>query len=518
MGAGSMSWRRTLFNKTTRRDLVVSLSLANLMFMRLWMKLLPYRSGNNYYLEFSPLNSYLAVVMNVIMWGGILFLLISLFKRHKCVFSWFVPLIYFIVSVILFYGVGVAYISVARFVSMFGPKSANLLIVSCWLSGLLFIFLLVKNRGWLARHYAVIPLVFSPFILVTLGQALVAITGQEPSSQFHPHMIRPAGPLHNSLATNIVWIIFDETDYRLCFEKRPPNLSLPEFDRFRHSAFWATQAYSPNDETQVSIPALLTGIPLKGAFKAGARQLDLVRADTGVHADFTTQDTIFRQIKKRNGSTALLGWYHPYSRIMRDADICHDYPRYNFYTSDNLFDTFLCQTREILDMRFLPFKNTLLVNNHIQILKQMQSQLLDTVKDNDVSFMFLHYSIPHSPNIYDRRTGTFGLNRNTREGYLDNMALADRCLRELRLALEKKGRWDSSMIVISSDHHWRTNTYDGQTDYKHVPFMVKMPHQETGIVFDKRFDTVITKELILDVVDGKVTSAEDVAQWLARRR
>lgn len=502
-----------MFSNKPLRDLVASLSLANLTFLRIWMKLLPYKSGSSYLLAFSPANTYRAVMLNVVLWGGIYFLLLRLSRRNQRVFPVVMLTLVSLVSFVALYGIGLSTISVDEIVFMFGRKRLLYLEIVCCLSGVAGVFLMVRYREQLARLCLALSVCSAPFILVTFGQSVAALARMEPAVLFHPHRLDPATPLHNPLGTKVIWMIFDETDYRLCFEKRPAGFSFPAFDGVRANALWATHAYSPSDATQVSLPALLTGIPLKSSQAVGARRLDLTRADTLASIDFAAQETIFDRVKMRRGSTALFGWFHPYGRVMHGVDLCRDYPRYNFFTSDSLPEVLLFQWVEIWDMRF-PFSNTLLGNNHIGIVKSMQSDVLAAVRNQDPSFMFLHYPVPHSPNIYDPKTGAFAFQGNSHEGYLDNMVLADRCLAELRAEMERKGCWDDSLVVISSDHHWRTNTYDWKTDYEHVPFMIKFPHQRKGTTYDGRFNTVLTQDLILAVLDGKVTSPKDAALWL----
>ena len=496
------------------RDLVASLSLANLMFLRLWMKLLPYQGGSDYLLAFSPRNSYLAVMLNVLLWGGAFFLLLRLGRRRERLFPAIVLALFSLVSVAALYGVGLSFISTGKLVFLLGARKVLYLEMACCLIGMAGLFLVGRYRERLAGPCLVFALFFAPFLPLTFGQAISALRRIEPANRFRPHRVDPAAPLGNPLKTSVVWMIFDETDYRICFEKRPAGLSLPAFDRLRSQALWATSAYSPSDATMVSLPALLTGIPLKSAAPAGAARLDLIRADSQARLDFAAQRTIFDRVKQRLGSTALFGWYHPYSRVMHGVDLCRDYPRYNFFTSDSLGQVLLFQWAEVWDIRFIPFRDTLLAQNHIGIVRSMQSDVLAAVRNQAPSFMFLHYPVPHSPNIYHRKSGSFGFNRDKREGYLDNMALADRCLGELRAEMERKGTWDGALVVVSSDHHWRTNTYDGVTDFEHVPFLVKLPRQREGSSYGGRFNTVLTQDLILAVLDGRVKSPQDASRWL----
>jgi len=498
------------------RDLVGALSLANLVFLRLWMKLLPYAPGGGYYLACSPRNSYLAALLNVALWGCACFLLLRLARRNGRAFPWLVLALLALVGVTALYGVALSYTSSAKLVFLLGASNFLFLEVGCCLAGAALAALLVKHRVRLARLFPALPLLFSPFLVVTCGQSLAALARTEPAARFRPHRVDPAGPLRNPLGMSVVWMIFDETDYRLCFDQRPAGYSFPAFDRVRAQSLWASRAYSPSDATQVSLPALLTGIPLQSAVPVGARRLDLLPAGSRDRLDFAGQQNVFDRVKLRGGSTALFGWYHPYARVMHGVDLCRDYPRYNFFTSDSLLRVLLFQWVEVLDLRFLPFSNTVLGNNQIGIVRDMQSDVLSAVKSQDPSFMFLHYSVPHSPNIYRRDSGSFGLNRSSRDGYLNNMALADRCLAELRAEMERKGSWENALVIISSDHHWRTNTYDGVTDFEHVPFMVKFPHQAKEVSYDSRFNTVLTQDLILAVLDGGVQTPESARDWLNR--
>ena len=52
------------------------------------------------------------------------------------------------------------------------------------------------------------------------------------------------------------------------------------------------------------------------------------------------------------------------------------------------------------------------------------------IRDQSISFVFIHLPVPHPPGIYDRSTG-----RERAGGtYIDNLALADRSLGELMAA------------------------------------------------------------------------------------
>jgi len=143
---------------------------------------------------------------------------------------------------------------------------------------------------------------------------------------------------------------------------------------------------------------------------------------------------------------------------------------------------------------------------------------------------FVHLPVPHAPYVYDRQKGTW--DTTTERQYFDNVALADRALGELRQTMEQAGTWDQTTVIISSDHWWRIDYWRSKknlwaevddlneadhVDYR-VPFIVKLPGQTTQLTYEPAFNTVLTHDLVLDVLRGKVTKAADVSAWLDAHR
>ncbi len=90
----------------------------------------------------------------------------------------------------------------------------------------------------------------------------------------------PAGPVPAG-RPRVVWIIFDETDYRIAFEQRPGGVQLPAFDRLQAESLFATDAYSPADATLLSMPSLIIGRRVVSADAKNTSDLKLTFADTG---------------------------------------------------------------------------------------------------------------------------------------------------------------------------------------------------------------------------------------------
>lgn len=132
----------------------------------------------------------------------------------------------------------------------------------------------------------------------------------------------------------------------------------------------------------------------------------------------------------------------------------------------------------------------------------------------------VHWPLPHLPAIYDRRRAevtatnlSFGA-----EGYLDNMALTDRTLGELRRAMEGAGTWDTTTILITADHWWRqSHRYDGRTDHR-IPFLLKLAGHNEGIEYSKPFNSILIHDLCLDILRGRLVVPAKVKSWIDRHR
>ena len=109
-------------------------------------------------------------------------------------------------------------------------------------------------------------------------------------------------------------------------------------------------------------------------------------------------------------------------------------------------------------------------------------------------------------------------NLSRTQGYVDNLALADRTLGDLRQAMEQAGLWDKTWVLISSDHWWRESArYDGRTDHR-VPFLLK-PAEATGTLdYPPAFNTILSADLLLAILKGEVTRAGQLVPWLDAHR
>ena len=136
--------------------------------------------------------------------------------------------------------------------------------------------------------------------------------------------------------------------------------------------------------------------------------------------------------------------------------------------------------------------------------------------------------MPHPWGIYNRHTGKF---TTTGSSYINNLALADKCLAGLRQTLEQTGQWDSSTVVVMGDHSWRTTqlwhlprveyrwaqededaSHGGQYDPRPA-YLVKLPNQTTAARIDTPYHTVNTRKLFDQLLTNKITTPAELSTW-----
>jgi hypothetical protein len=383
-------------------------------------------------------------------------------------------------------------------------------------------FLLVRWEKLSPRVVSVALTVLLPtFPLVVARTAWIVNSG--------PSGARPNKPLLPALpqqpgAPHVLWILFDEWDQVLTFEVRPANLQLPELDRFRGQSFHADRAYPPARHTIVSIPSLISGKTFTNSTRHGASEI-LETCDLRQPPEpLTAQSTIFREARSAGFNVGVDGWYLPYSRLFGDftarGTTKEDYASlsltgFMFVAARNQFRALPLMSRLGLAAR----PNTL---EHIRIYLQLRQDAFDMARDRRLNLVFAHLNVPHPPLIYDAANESFSPRRETT--YMDNLALVDRTLGELRKMMEQAGTWDATTILLGSDHplrldQWQlSNQFHGRTfdlrQRTRVPFLLKMAGETEGVDYPRPIQTVVTKDLLLAILAQKVTTAEQVGVWL----
>jgi arylsulfatase A-like enzyme len=152
--------------------------------------------------------------------------------------------------------------------------------------------------------------------------------------------------------------------------------------------------------------------------------------------------------------------------------------------------------------------------NHRALHAALMRAAREYVADPSLGLVLIHLPVPHEPAIYDREAGDLTLLNFHQSWYQDNLALADRALGELRATMEQAGAWESSTVLVTSDHSLRYyRDFNTQTDSR-VPFLLKPAGPPQPLTYSSEFNALATHELLLAVLRGEVTDTASAAHWL----
>ncbi len=485
---------------------IVALALANWCFVRTWSHLLlnGYRFYDDQPLTLADLFALTANILGfaVLFWFGI-----ALWRRSRTG----IPAL---VLELLFFSLLIIPIDFLR-AEIFGQTDAeviarikNPLAMTLVVAALLF--LLWQHRR-VARVAAAVLAITSPVALWTLFKIILAGCNLTLIKTCSICALPPPLLPVNGDHPRVVWMIFDETDYRMAFAKRPPGLTLPEFDRLRDVSLSADHACAPADQTLVSMSSLIVGRRLAAVSRDGCDMALQMEDDRTTH-DLSSLPSVFSQARELGVNTALVGWHVPYGRLLGGSlNYCSWYAMASHQMA-GAAPWFDLLEHQIAAMAW-PLRNRQIF---INICQGSLKDALSVAGDPVYGLLLFHLPPPHAPGVYlpEKKKFTFmGIHRP--KAYFNNLALADFELGELRRKMETSGQWDKSWIIVSADHSWRTSQcYDGVRDYR-VPFLVKPPGAETSsVTYTTPFNTVLTHDFILAILNRQITNQSNAKAWL----
>jgi hypothetical protein len=557
----------------TLKDAARALSLANLCFVAVWSELVGQSADwRQEFGVYSP-NNYIAAMVSVMLLGGVFFGALSLARAYNPVGLRLARGAFLIVLIIPLCGVAKAQFPHLRMAAVYQFLKlgyfnqtelviiANLLVFSgavllspktrvltgvgaavvlsllgtseiavMWLVVVILVILAaVRWHQAIATFASTLVLVLTPFVAITFVQALGTLTRLEDKP-------RPL-PLAGSSAQRVVWVVFDEMDQRVTFSHRPSGLELDELDKLRSEAIHASNAYPPADFTLLSMPALLTGRLITRAEPYGPSELILTLADSGETVRWSEQPNIFTSARQVGVDTSVVGWYQPYCRILGSSITecsSQDIGRRTLAAGILRHFESVAYSVPAAEQLGLPDRKDIELarkrrrhqEDYLRILEQAKRVTID----RRLGLVLVQFPVPHSPGIYSRAKRDFELEAES--SYLDNLALADRALGELRRHMESAGVWDDAIVLVTSDHWWRADIWRGmkrseqhrwtaedesvftaEIDQR-VPYLLKLPRQITGLSYELPFNTVLTPDLLLALLAGELRTQGEVIEWL----
>jgi hypothetical protein len=488
------------------KDGIVAVSLANLCFANAWFTIL-YDTDQGYFNKL-PIRtaSTLALLINILWLTATVWLALRVwrhFQNRLLHFALHVAFLGLLLIPVDFVRHQIFHISDYRVV-MFLQRPV---VMFC---SVVLLALVVWQHRRVARVAAVLVVIVSPLALLTLAKIGLLLLGVMHLKQadYEP-VLPPLAPVRED-QPRVLWIIFDCTDYHVAFENRPDGVRLPEFDRLRGESLFCVNACSPNSSTISSMPALISGQRISGIGIANASDLNIRVADTGADTTWQKLPSVFAEARALGANTALVGWYHPYDRILgKGLNYCAWYP-FPLFEPARAKTIATAMRREI---GCIPW-SWHIRRTYISVCRDGLRESLSLVTNTVYGLILLHLPPPHTPGIYlpEKNQFTFW-GMSPKGGYLNNLALADQELGQMRHAMETSGQWDKTWLIISADHSLAASASFSSHDPR-VPFIVKPPGANEPSIYSPIINTILTHDLILAILRGEITSQPGLVTWL----
>jgi len=523
------------------RDAAISLSLANLCFVKVWGKVL---SGAGAYFNEFPI-AFAGIMGDVLLLATMFLVAITIVRRSRRPALMKAACAAFLLAVLTALN-GIAQLlvtlSALNFSLILGRNQA-------WFAGvglsILLVGAAVKKRDRLIRHAPGVILALLPFVLITFSQAVWKLTNNTGvvHAENQPAVVAPFA--RKAPATRVLWIIFDEMDQRMSFSERPATIELPELDRLRSQSVYALNAYPPAPLTYMSLPALITGRLVEKVTPVRADELLIKFAGDNQPVGWSTQPNVFSAAQSSGFNTGLAGWCHPYCEVIGGSLTKCDEVKEKGAEEITLASSMFSQAESLISTVPLGQPATLPIIQRVDFVNQIVTtgerrkytvrykHVLDAALraavDKNLDLVFVHSPAPHPPGIYDRATNDFSL--ASKNGYIDNLELVDRTVGDLRRVMERAGIWDSTTVIISADHWGRTEMWsrgpfwtreDAAVSSRimdhRIPFLLKLAGQHEQLTYTPGFNTIVTHDLVLALMRGEVSSPGTVAVWLDQHR
>jgi len=529
------------------KDILICFSLGNLCFVRRWYDLEILQETSLDYLRPGPASPVLltstlvaGLILGMTFWVGWQWARqrgpVWLKFAHGC---FLMALVFPLESVRRYWNSQYGHVDLASNVALLSIEA------------LLFGGMVLAMRGnprvvRAARHVALMMSFMFPALLIDF---LSGHFTAEPISAFQP---KPSATVLAARADvpRFIWIIFDEMDQRVAFNERPFSLELPELDRLRSESLEARRATQTAGFTGLAMPILISGRSYRQSEIKGASRLDVIPENSSEHLDWAREHTIFHRAREMGINIALSGWFHPYCRIFGDQMV-NCFAASTSHAARALLREQHASQEGVARMTGLLFqlqfenlkdiyrfdglsgsenlKDAYLQSQQQQEYFQIRDHAYADAVDPRIGFMMFHFPAPHMYAIYNRWRKDFTLDSTI--DYLDNLALVDRTVGELRSRLEAAGLWDRTSLLITADHGFRPDLWRGRYGWTQnmerfsergasqlVPFILKLGGKRDHVVVNRPFSNIVSSDLAMALVEGHVSSAAQAADWLERRQ
>ena len=297
---------------------------------------------------------------------------------------------------------------------------------------------------------------------------------------------------------NLIVILFDELSYEYLYKDGLINSQYVNFQSLSAISYNYHAATSPGNQTLTAIPGMLMGrrydnILIKYDW------IYRITKDNKEEYLKVEPDNLFATAKDKGYKTFACGTFLPYCEMFNQyLDGCRSFSIYNYanvVTKFSLLNPIM--TTLIIWPRQKPqgfIKNMVASQWQRRQTEQIFYLTLKALDEKEPFFLFSHFYIPHLPFVFNRN-GYYD-NKDpflqNDENYQKQLEYVDHLLGQLIDRIRQNGIFESSELIVLSDHNYRIMFPDKAN---HIPLIIKKPYQRTKHdIFDPAHAEILLKQ------------------------
>lgn len=379
--------------------------------------------------------------------------------------------------------------------------------IFCILIFVVLVWSFVRTNKPVARLLLTFVLLLSAFELVNVGRIIFRnIDWVSPARV----VAASQGTASTKASPHIFVVVFDELSLNhISKDATLDPVVVHNLSAFSQSATWYRNAVTPYAATDYAIPAMLTGRNDAGTFRQAFR-------------GGTVEPHLF-QVAARTHEVYIRGYYMEYCRVFQAYLKGCESMVQGFADYRDLFRTWwdFAVPGEIRRTK-LGQRTRQAVAGYRDPSPSLTEALQLGQDFNRPTFVFIHVGLPHEPYMFHPNGEVrkdiidFGPKSqltqdellSLREMYVEQVKYTDHLFGAFLADLKALEVFDSSVVVVTSDHgvsfdeahQWRHQEWVEIDEIARVPFIVKMPGQQTGRIDDRPIKNMDLYSILLDIL------------------
>ena len=364
-----------------------------------------------------------------------------------------------------------------------------------------------RRETRLVRYAANFCLVFSPAVIIVSAPMFTWSTWNQPAEHL------PAVDTKDGSGTPVFVFVFDGWSYQRTMDGGQLRPSFGNLRRLCEESILFREARSPYHSTELSLPRLIFQTDRQFVTRHGEVHCE----DGEASVPARTLPSLF-QLGRQHGYTSyVLGFRIPYRHILGDqVDYCWvcGGAMQDFQLPGKLLTRFAENVQYFSDpvsqREWIPLSAWIIGRRRHQQFQAYQEQMNAILeRSRKPTFALLHMPLPHEPFVFQPDGSYYGpvARMDVPEDYRRQLKYLDAVIGQIVQELRANGDFDKSLIVMTSDHSWRSDpdpTLRDDPDWRRrVPLIIKLPGQKSGLIVDDELCTNQLKPLFESVFSGQ---------------